>query len=157
MTLEQKIEIILQDLLEEEYFIIDIQFKQRESSAKLVILLDGDQGISIDKCVEVSRKLAKNIEEEDLIETAFVLEVSSAGVDTPLKYQRQYTRNIGRKLKILLLDGSEKTGVLKNVEDLAIEIEEEQKSKKKKIEIEPSLKIFFNDIKQTNVLISFGK
>jgi ribosome maturation factor RimP len=76
--------------------------------------------------------LGNQIEELNLFEDAYTLEVSSPGVDIPLTFRRQYLKNIGRELKVMLLDDSEKKGLLKAVHETSIEIEEVVKQKKVK-------------------------
>ena len=87
--------------------------------------LDGDAGLPIEKCVYFNRKLYKLIEEKQLFpEGEFSLEVSSPGVDEPLKLQRQYTKNIGRNVEVTFTDDTKKTGKLIQVADADILIEE---------------------------------
>jgi ribosome maturation factor RimP len=59
------------------------------SNGKLIILLDGDNGIGIDECAQVSRHVGFHLEEENVIETAYNLEVSSPGIDTPFRCHHQ--------------------------------------------------------------------
>ena len=61
------------------------------------ILLDGDEGVNLQSCVEVSRQIEHNLDRE---QHDFSLEVASAGVGSPLKKTRQYVKNVGRKLRI---------------------------------------------------------
>ena len=73
------------------------------------VFIDGDNGISIEKCVQFNRKLYKMIEEASIIPPVnFLLEVSSPGVDEPLKFHRQYTKNIGRFVEVIFNDGTKK-------------------------------------------------
>ena len=154
MDIKQKIEQVLTDILDEHLFVVEINFQDRKPSSKLTILLDGDEGVSIDACAEISRKLGGLIEENSLIESAYTLEVSSPGVDRPLELKRQYLKNIGRKLKLVLNDGSLETGTLENVAESTITIKKEPESKKKNIETEAKV-IALQDINKANVLISF--
>ena len=115
----------------------------------MIVLLDGDEGITIDQCSQVSRELSGLLEETDLIDGKYFLEVSSAGLDFPLQSIRQYYKNVGRSLKIDLADGSQVSGELKTVEDDKIVLEE--KVKKEVITHEINL----SDIKKSMVLVSF--
>jgi ribosome maturation factor RimP len=139
------------------YFVVDTQVKGVKAVPKVTVILDGDQGIGIDACAEISRKLDKKIEEEDLFPKGYVLEVSSPGIDQPLKLVRQYPKHVGRQMRIQLRDGSIKTGKLDAVNELHIVIQEEitNKANKKKKEISPAT-IAVSDIDQAFVLVSFA-
>ena len=115
-------------------------------------MVDGDKGISIDDCAELSRELSKVLDESNLIPDAFVLEVSTPGLDQPLKSKRQYVKNIGRNVRVKT---KEKTvdGKLITVEDEKIEILQQVGIGKKKEE--KRIEISFKDLDKTFVLVSF--
>ena len=118
------------------------------------VFLDADDGITIEKCTSVNKALYKYIEETGMFPDGnFSLEVSSPGVDEPLKLHRQYQKNIGRKVEVLLNDGNKKEGTLLNVSDDEIIIEE--KTGKGNKTIITAATILFNQIKHTTVLITF--
>ncbi len=118
------------------------------------VFLDGDSGISIEKCVQYSRALYKKIEEAGLFPGGdFSLEVSSPGLDEPLKLLRQYTKNIGRLVEIVLQDGSKKEGRLVEVSEDGI-IVEETKGKNKKKEVINHTFLFIH-IKTTKIQVVF--
>ena len=121
---------------------------------KLIIHVDGDQGISIQDCVAISRHVGFHLEEENTIDKAYNLEVSSPGVGEPLQLTRQYYKNIGRDLSVKLSDGSIKEGNLLSVTDNDILIEEKVKEKGKKVQLVET-QLEFNSIVETKVLISF--
>lgn len=162
MSLKESIEEILQNIINDEFFIINVSVSGSASHPKITVLLDGDNGITIAKCAEVSRALGEEVEKRGLIEESFLLEISSPGVDLPLKFSRQYKRNIGRKLKIHLEDDSIKLGILKDVKEDAIILDEEiplisssgkiSKNKKTTQEVE----ISFKNVKKSYVIISFN-
>lgn len=113
------------------YFLVEVL--QSKKGGLISVLIDGDEGVNIDECVRVNRYLSKKIDEEIPDDFgAFVVEVSSPGVDRPLKILRQYPQHIGRKLQFTLVDGQEKIGVLLAVEKELITLEEEIKEKGKK-------------------------
>ncbi len=95
--ISQKIQKIVEQL---GYLLIDIQFRGDERNRIIEIFIDGENGILTSDCVDVSRACGNIIEEEDLIESKYRLDVSSPGVDRPLKYALQYKKNIGRKFEI---------------------------------------------------------
>src|SRR6185312_12920485 len=82
------------------------------------VYLDADDGITIENCTSVNKALYKYIEESGLFSGGnFSLEVSSPGIDEPLKLHRQYKKNIGRKIEVMLNDGSRIEGTLVKVSD----------------------------------------
>jgi len=119
--------------------------------------MDGDQGVSIDACAEISRQLSAFIEEEELMTGSFILEVSSPGLDLPLKLHRQYHKNIGRKIKVLTQDDKTLKGTLKEVSEQQIVMLEEVRTKggRKNKDNPKEITIPFDEIRKTNVLASF--
>ncbi|MDF3077786.1 MAG: rimP [Sphingobacteriaceae bacterium] len=153
MNIEQRvIELIEEKIADKpELFIVDVKF---HPNGKLIILVDGDNGIAIQDCVAISRHVGFHLEEENTIEQAYNLEVSSPGIDAPLKLKRQYLKNVGRSLEIKKADGSKAEGKLLQVDDAGITIEEIIKVKGKKAELIEAT-IPFDQITETKVLISF--
>lgn len=108
----QKTEQLINEILsaEPEYFMVDTSLKPTNN---LKVYIDGDKGISIEKCVYFNRLLYKKIDEANLFPSGdFSLEVSSPGVDKPLKLHRQYLKNIGRNIEVTFNDDSKKEGKL---------------------------------------------
>lgn len=136
-------------LLGEEHFAIDVQFVARKPTAKLLIVLDGDKGIGIDKCAQVSRELSALIDEADLIPNAYTLEVSSPGVDRPLVLPRQYTQHLNRVLQVDLAEGEPIKGKLIAIQPEGIQIEAVQKKKTTLHEVP------FTNIKKAVVVVEF--
>ncbi len=137
--------------LEPEYFLIEIKVKPTNN---IKVYIDGDKGISIEKCVYFNRLLYKKIDEAGLFPQGdFSLEVSSPGVDKPLKLNRQYLKNTGRNVEVTFIDGSKKEGKLLQAtnEDIILE---QINGKGKKAETQ-QLVIPFSNIKTTTVQIQF--
>lgn len=157
MALLEKIQELLNPYLEDgKYFVVDLTLSASKHNPTLTLLLDCDEGISIEEVAKISRKLGNDIEEGGVFETAYQLEVSSPGVDTPLKNQRQYQKNIGRTLKITLTDGEKKLGKLVAITETGIEFFEEiLKGKLKALKKETST-LNFEQIKSAQVQVSFA-
>lgn len=158
MNIQEQIKSLVESFIESEYFVLDILFQQKLNRAKLTVLVDGDQGIGIDKCAEISRHLAEKIEELNLIDSAYILEVSSPGADKPLIFGRQYLKNIGRQLKVQLNNDTEQVGLLQaiDLENQTITFLPEMKGKKeKKNTTIETIKITLAEIKKASILISF--
>ena len=149
----KKIENFLDGIISQSENIFQVGIKISQSN-DIVILLDGDDGITIEKCTQVNKALYKYIEEAELFPNGnFSLEVSSPGVDEPLKFHRQYKKNIGRNVQVTGIDGSLLEGKLVAVNNDDIIIEEKQ-GKGTKTVIKTTT-ISFNQIKHTKVLVTF--
>ena len=139
-------------LKNESHFVVDVIASLRNNPKKLLVIVDGDKGISIDDCADLSRELSKALDETNLVEGAFVLEVSTPGLDQPLKTKRQYVKNIGRSVKIKTKDKTVE-GKLTAVSDDKLELLQQTGSGKKKEE--KTISVLFDDIEKTFVLVSF--
>ena len=124
--LKEQIEKLVNDNLEsEQHFLVDIVISAQKGPKKVLILLDGDEGINIDDCAKLSRKVGLIIEEEQIIEDAYRLEVSSPGLDHPIVLLRQYVKNIGRNVRITTIEGEQFEGVLIDANETEVFIEED--------------------------------
>ena len=154
MSLEEEIKKIAESKLSDSrQFIVDVLVSSRKGPKKVLIIVDGDEGVSIDECAEVSRQVSKDLDESPLIDDdSYTLEVYTPGLDQPLKLKRQYVKNIGRKLKVKLPDKIEE-GKLEAVTEDAITLVKETGSGKKKEST--SIDINFSQIEKAFVLVSF--
>ncbi len=117
------------------------------------VYFDSDSGVTISKCQKISRYLEHFIEEEQLMVDNYTLEVSSAGIDRPLKLKRQYHTNKGRTLEVTLKDQRKFQGLLKTVNEDSIIIELKRgKGKKQQITLE---EIPYNTIEKSYVKATF--
>ncbi|HZX73991.1 MAG TPA: ribosome maturation factor RimP, partial [Cyclobacteriaceae bacterium] len=120
-------------------------------SKKVVVILDGDTGVTIDDVTNLSRAISAALDEQPLIEDNYTLEVGTPGLDQPLKLKRQYYKNIGRDFKVQTTDKKIVQGKLTEVseERIVLEIKEGKKKETKATEIP------FNDIEKAIVMVSF--
>ena len=147
------VEKLVAAMLEAEpsLFLVDIRVKPTNN---IKVYIDGDQGVSIDKLVQYNRRLYKQIEEMGLYPGGdFSLEVSSPGVDEPLKLHRQYLKNIGRFAEVTDLEGKKTEGKLVSATETELGLEE-TKGKGKKAETIVHA-IPFSTIKTTKIQIKF--
>jgi len=153
MNIEKRVRQLVEEKIADKpnLFIVDIKM---QSNGKLTVLIDGDDGLGIDDCVQVSRHVGFYLEEENVIDTAYNLEVSSPGIEFPLSTLRQYAKNIGRTLAIKMANGAKREGTLTAITEDAVIIEENIKEKGKKAETVESV-IPIDQITETKVLISF--
>src|SRR5690349_10080807 len=85
-------------------YIVDVTVSSKRKPQKVTVVVDGDAGISIDDCADISREVSKVLDESNMLTDSYVLEVTTPGLDQPLKLHRQYKKNIGRKLRIKVSD-----------------------------------------------------
>ncbi|MGC4023026.1 MAG: ribosome maturation factor RimP [Cyclobacteriaceae bacterium] len=151
MDFKEKIkELTLASLTNPTHFLVDVVVSKHRPM-KFTVILDGDSGITIDDCANVSRAVNNSL--ESLIEDQYFLEVTTPGLDHPLKLKRQFEKNKGRKLKVHRKDKSIIQGVLQHIEEEKILIEAEVKEGKK-IETK-AMEIPFADIEKAFVTVSF--
>lgn len=142
-----------QHLKDETYFIVDVVVKGVQGKTKILVLLDSDEGVNIDDCAQLSRKIGGELEEKEVLDIAFILEVSSPGLDHPLAMERQYLKNIGRKLRVHTIEGTVCEGKLLEFSNQVLYLETLEKEKKKKVLKKVELPL--EAIQKANVLASF--
>ena len=149
LAIEQKIMALIDP--DPENFLVDVKIRPGNN---VKVFVDADRGISIDKLAQYNRSLYRQIEESGLFpNNDFSMEISSPGLDEPLKLRRQYLKNIGRYVEIILKSGIKKEGKLISATDKEIVIEEEKGNKKKKEVTLHSLS--YDDIKTTKIQIKW--
>ncbi|PIE50849.1 MAG: ribosome assembly cofactor RimP [Flavobacteriales bacterium] len=155
VKLETKVRELLAVFLEsrQDLFLVDLKFS---SANDIVVILDGDNGVSLQDCLDASRSIENNLDRE---EEDFSLQVMSAGLSEPLSSVRQYRKNIGRKLEVLLIDDQEVEGELLAVEEEHITLKLKYRKKKDigkgKMTVVEERAIAYSDIKKAKVKISF--
>ncbi len=113
---------------------------------RIFVDIDGDNGINIDDCIEVSRAIESQLDRD---EEDFELNVSSAGADSPLKMPRQYRRHVGRELNVTPFDGEQVEGTLMEADDQHFVI----KIKGKKKESAREVSFAYEDVKTAKVVV----
>lgn len=154
MSLSKRVNELLDEAFEKSpaLFLIDVTVTPE---ANITVVIDGDEGVSLDDCITISRAVEHQLDRE---EHDFSLEVTSAGALSPLKLPRQYKKNLGRKLEIQTQSGKF-AGKLIDVQDDTIEIEwkyrEPKEIGKGKTTVTRSEKISIKDIEKAVVVIPF--
>ena len=115
---------------------------------RIFVDIDGDNGITIDDCIELSRTIESNLnrDEED-----YELNVSSAGADSPLRMSRQYKRHIGRTLSVTTFEGETVEGKLEEADEehFVITMKGKKKSENERKEYR------YGDVKTAKVVLEF--
>ncbi|AZQ61387.1 hypothetical protein EI427_03860 [Flammeovirga pectinis] len=147
--------IVEQHLPDESLYVVKVDAKGARR-LKVLIILDGDNGVTIEQVTKVSREVGHELDERDLIkDDEYQFEVTSAGIGEPLELHRQYVKNVDRKITVTRNNETKFTGTLKEVKEESILIDAEITEKgKKKVTIK-EMEIPFNDIDNTVVEVSF--
>jgi ribosome maturation factor RimP len=152
--LQEKVEKLLKEAFQENDSLFLISLKISDQNHILVVI-DGDAGVSVKDCIAVSRKIEHNLDRE---EEAFSLEFTSAGVSEPLQLPRQYRKNIGRTLEVQTKSGKFE-GILSDVHDEGIlltwKAREPKPVGKGKITVDKEVGIAFDEIIKAKVVITF--
>lgn len=115
-------------LVDSSHFLVGVFANDAET--KIRVAIDGEDGVSIKMCSEVNRMLSRRIDEEDLGEHPFTIEVSSPGVDMGLVDQRQYPQHLTRRVEVEKKDGGKVDGYLEEVGEDGINVRLKKKKKK---------------------------
>lgn len=148
-AIEQRVNDLLQN--NPSHFLVDVRIKPTNN---IKVFIDGDEGMMLSTLIDYNRKLYKVLEESGLFPADdFSLEVSSPGLDEPLKKHRQYNKNVGRYVQVTRADGAVLEGKLTGATDDGIIVETETgKGKKKAVKQET---VLFTDIKTTKIQVKF--
>ncbi len=155
MTFREQVEKLLEEGLSEkpEMFLIDLSISE---NYKIIVTLDGDKGVNLQDCIDLSRIIENNLDREA---HDFELEVASVGVGSPLKLKRQYLKNIGRTVKVKteketieaeLVDADEQKIVL------SWTAREPKKIGKGKETVQKTIELPYSDIIEAVVTINFN-
>lgn len=155
MTFKEKVTNLLEEGLIEKpsLFLVDLSISD---SYKITVTLDGDNGVTLQDCIDVSRVIENNLDREA---QDFSLEVASAGVSTPLKLVRQYKKNIGRTLKVKTATETIEAKLEAASEEsitLSWTAREPKKIGKGKETVEHQREIPYSEIKEAIVIIIFN-
>lgn len=148
-------EIVEKHLPDENHFIVEVILSEKSGKPHLNVLVDADEGVTIQACAKLSRAVSEELEAKELMPEAYVLEVSSPGVDYPLTSRRQYQKNIGRELKVTLNSGDEVQGKLLEVEEAGVKMLVKKKKEKGKKASEEEINLPFGEMKKSIVQVSF--
>ncbi|OQX97850.1 MAG: hypothetical protein B6I24_07325 [Bacteroidetes bacterium 4572_128] len=150
--LEDKIKSILKEKISgTDIFLVDIQVKNNDN---IFIFLDSEKGLNINQCAAISKFIEINLDRE---KKDFSLEVSSAGLDLPLKILKQYKKYLNWDLEIITLNGEKIEANLSKVYEDGIKISYKikEKIKNKKVFSNKEKELKFNEIKTTKVIPKF--
>lgn len=145
--------LVEEKLASSDNYLVDVEIKPGNL---IIIEIDNDEGVCIDDCVELSRYVEDHLDRDT---EDFELEVGSVGITSPFKVLRQYQKNIGNEVEMLLKNGKKLTAVLKSADDQGIVVTVEKQVKpegaKRKVTVQEDQSYTFDEIKYTKYLIRF--
>lgn len=156
MNLKDKIQEIVEKHLSASLFLVKLTVFDDPNVGKVAVFIDSEEGLQLDQCVDLTRKLNEELDALEIMSGKYTLEVSSPGLEEPLQALRQYKKNIGREVQITLsaektikarLDAVTEEGITVS----PIQMRGKIKGYKKVTEFVP-----FADIVKTKVLITFS-
>jgi len=154
MTFKEKVNgLLIEGLLEKpSVFLIDLTITD---SFKIIVTLDGDNGVLLQDCIDISRVIENNLDRE---EQDFSLEVASVGVGSPLKFVRQYKKNVGRTLIVKLATETIEAELVEANDNFIIlswKAREPKKIGKGKETVQKRQEIPYTEIKEAIVTVTF--
>jgi len=136
-----------------DYYILEVEIKPGNA---IKVELESMGPVSISDCVDISRQIEHNLDRDA---EDFSLQVTSPGLDKPLRDYRQYVKNVGRNLKVQRTEGSEVEGELIAADQDGIKLHTKRKErvpgKKKKRTIEEDLELTYAEVRQAKIKINF--
>ncbi len=148
-SIKQNILNAVKEILEKNnLFLLEVLFRGTERNWVIEIFIDGEDNLAADDCARISREINQVIEEKELLDSPYRLDVSTPGVDRPLKYLKQYKKHINRKFEVRYKSGENK----KSITGKLVKIEEDNLyfySGREQV-------IKFEDIIKAKVLVSFS-
>ena len=143
---QQISELISPILVDLGYELVEVQFRHEQHGQVLRVVIYKDTGIGVDDCAKVNREVSYLLDVEDIIDQAYHLEITSPGLDWHLKNERDFTRCLGRKARIVMRDGSEPlVGLIGEAVDGRVELDIDGDKKV----------VAFDEIKKAKLVIEF--
>jgi len=155
MSFKEKVAQLVQDFLvtREDLYLIDLKIS---AGNDIIVIMDGDEGLSLQDCLDASRAIEFNLDRE---EQDFSLQVMSPGLSEPLQFPRQYKKNIGRTLQVLLNNGEELQGEITTVDEenvtLTLRYRRPKLVGKGKEDVVEEKKLPYTEIKKALIVIKF--
>lgn len=146
-------QLVEEQLASSENYLVDVIVRPDNS---IVVEIDSDEAVDIDDCAELSRYIEEHLDRD--VED-YELEVGSAGITSPFKVLRQYLKNVGNEVEVLLRNGVKLTGTLKAADEegivLTVEKQVKPEGAKRKITVQEDLSYKYDEIKYTKYLLRF--
>ena len=143
----QQISVLIEPVLVDlGYELVEVQFRTEQHGQVLRVVIYKDTGIGVEDCTKVNREVSYLLDVEDIIDQAYNLEISSPGLDWRLKNERDFARCSGKKVRIVLKDGSEPlVGLIGKIEEDRVELDVDGSK----------IVVVFDEIKKAKLVIQF--
>ncbi len=154
MSLKVKAKELLEAVMQEHPSLFLIDYKVYPGN-RIEVVIDGDNGVTVEDCITVSRAVEHNLDRE---EEDFALEVLSSGVSEGLQHIRQYKKNVGRKLKVKTVDAVIEGDLVNATDDevtLVWKTREPKPIGKGKVTVTKEASVSYGDIVEAKVMITF--
>jgi ribosome maturation factor RimP len=154
MTFKEKVNTLVEECLADKssLFLTDLTITD---AFKIIVNIDGDNGVALQDCIDVSRAIEGNLDRE---EQDYSLEVASVGVGSPLKMVRQYKKNVGRTLIVKTSTENIEAELVEANDEFVIlswQAREPKKVGKGKETVQKTLELSYTDIKEAIVTVTF--
>ncbi|MFN5324172.1 MAG: ribosome maturation factor RimP [Bacteroidota bacterium] len=153
MVLKEQIESIVKEWIgTTDRFLVEV----KTSTSKVAVYVDKPIGITLSECAELSRLITDRLDADGVWES-HELEVSSPGMDQPLRVYQQYLRRIGRQARVVTSEGREHKGVIGSADETGFELVEtvSKKQNKTKTITETRNRFGYDKIKETKLILTF--
>jgi ribosome maturation factor RimP len=155
MDLAKEVSRLVEHYIDDsKIFLVEVNVKGKPGNQKVQVFVDGDQSVGIDECTKISRGLSNELEEMDIVEGRYTIEVSTPGADKPLKLIRQFPKHIGRELELVTVEDKKYQGELLSVVEEKIEVSIKSTKVKKELNSD-TLKLSINEIENAKVVLRF--
>lgn len=155
MDFRTKVEELVHEFLatREDLYLVDLKIS---ASSDVTVILDGDESLTLQDCLDASRAIEFNLDRE---EHDFSLQVMSPGLSESLKFSRQYKKNMGREVDVLLNNDEKVAGEIAAVDDekvtLTLRYRRPKLVGKGKEDVVEDKEILYSDIKKALIVIKF--
>ncbi len=155
MDFRTKVEQLVHEFLEtrQDLYLVELKIS---ASSDIIVILDGDESLTLQDCLDASRAIEFNLDRE---EHDFSLQVMSPGLSEPLRFPRQYKKNLGREVDLLLNNDEKVEGEITAVDDekitLTLRYRRPKLIGKGKEDVVEEREIPYSDIKKALIIIKF--
>ncbi len=152
IDIKENIKLLTEEKLQgTDYYVVDVKILPAN---KVQVFLDSDTVVTVDECAKISRHIEKTLDEKQWLGEKYILEVSSAGMDNPIKLERQYTKHIGKRIVAVTLAGVAIEGKIKKCDAGVVTITKEKQVKNNWVE-EGEIALTLLEIKSAKRIINF--
>lgn len=150
-TLVEKLTLLITPIVEDLHLeLVELQYRKEQHGWVIRIIVYAEDGITLEHCQGVSREVSYLLDVEDFIDRKYHLEVTSPGLDRPLTTPRDFERNVGKKIKVTLVDGDDVISVCGTIvkvgaEDITVRTESEE------------IEFHYTEVKKAKLIVDFSK